>query len=173
MLCACRQQPVSAAVHVHWETYPWFRIRQLPMRGCNQLLIHICAMWDVRFLLVMHCGPLPRKHHSYSTEHAAICSRALSPAQSKGRRVHRSGGPCGRGGLHGPEILRLSRLSDRGGRAAALARFRAAQGAPTGRIGSRQQLAGGVFWGCSGGAQWSYGDHLHPIQLRFHGKPLF
>ena len=43
----------------------------------------------------------------------------------------------------------------------------------TGRIGSRQQLAGGVPWGCSGGAQRSYGDHLHPIRLRFHGKPLF
>ena len=43
----------------------------------------------------------------------------------------------------------------------------------TGRIGSRQQLAGGVSWGCSGGAQRSYGDHLHPIRLRFHGKPLF
>ena len=45
--------------------------------------------------------------------------------------------------------------------------------ARTGRIGSRQQLAGGVPWGCSGGAQRSYGDHLHPIRLRFHGKPLF
>ena len=44
---------------------------------------------------------------------------------------------------------------------------------PTGRIGSRQQLAGGVPWGCFGGAQRSYGDHLHPIRLRFHGKPLF
>ena len=43
----------------------------------------------------------------------------------------------------------------------------------TGRIGSRQQLAGGVPWGCSGGAQRSYGDHPHPIRLRFHGKPLF
>ena len=37
----------------------------------------------------------------------------------------------------------------------------------TGRIGSRKQLAGGVPWGCSGGAQRSYGDHLHPIRLRF------
>ena len=46
-------------------------------------------------------------------------------------------------------------------------------GLATGRIGSRQQLAGGVPWGCSGGAQRSYGDHLHPIRLRFHGKPLF
>ena len=43
----------------------------------------------------------------------------------------------------------------------------------TGRIGSRQQLAGDVSWGCSGGAQRSYGDHLHPIQLRFHGTSLF
>ena len=43
----------------------------------------------------------------------------------------------------------------------------------TGRIGSRQQLAGGVPWVCSGGTQRSYGDHLHPIRLRFHGKPLF
>ena len=43
----------------------------------------------------------------------------------------------------------------------------------TGRIGSRRHLAGGVPWGCSGGAQRSYGDHLHPIRLRFHGKPLF
>ena len=43
----------------------------------------------------------------------------------------------------------------------------------TGRIGSRQQLAGGVPWVCSRGAQRSYGDHLHPIRLRFHGKPLF
>ena len=35
--------------------------------------------------------------------------------------------------------------------------------ARTGRIGSRQQLAGGVSLGCSGGAQRSCGDHLHPI----------
>ena len=43
----------------------------------------------------------------------------------------------------------------------------------TGRIGSRQQLAGGVPWGCPGGALRSCGDHLHPIQLGLHGKPLF
>ena len=43
----------------------------------------------------------------------------------------------------------------------------------TGRIGSRQQVAGGVSWGCFGGAQRSYGDHLHQIRLRFHGKSLF
>ena len=42
--------------------------------------------------------------------------------------------------------------------------------ATTGRIGSWQQLAGGVPWGCSGGAQRPCGDHLHPIQLRFHKK---
>ena len=47
------------------------------------------------------------------------------------------------------------------------------EGRPAGRIWSRQQLAGGMSWGCSGGAQRSYGDHIHPIQLRFHGKPLF
>ena len=43
----------------------------------------------------------------------------------------------------------------------------------TGRIGSRQQLAGGMSWGCSGGAQQSCGNYLHPMQLRFHGKTLF
>ena len=97
------------------------------MQGCNQL-IHICAMWDVRFLLVtaVLCHAVvtrtPQSTRPFALE--------LSPAQSKGRGVHRFGGPCDRGGLHGPEILRRSRLSDRGGRAAALARFRAAQGAP-------------------------------------------
>ena len=43
----------------------------------------------------------------------------------------------------------------------------------TGRIGSRRQLAGGVSWGCSGGAQRPCGDHLNQIQLTFHGKSLF
>ena len=39
-----------------------------------------------------------------------------------------------------------------------------------GRIGSRQQRAKGVSWGCPGGAQRSCGDHLHPIQLGFNAK---
>ena len=43
----------------------------------------------------------------------------------------------------------------------------------TGRIGSRQHLAKGVPWGCHGGAQRSCGDHIHPIQLRFHRNALF
>ena len=43
----------------------------------------------------------------------------------------------------------------------------------TGRIGSRRQLARSVSWGCPGGTQRPCGDHLHPIQLRFHGKPWF
>ena len=46
----------------------------------------------------------------------------------------------------------------------------------TGRIGTQQQLAGGVLvvpCGCSGGAQWSCGDHLHLIQLEFKGNSLF
>ena len=47
----CASPTVSAAVYAHRETYPQFRIQQLQMQGCNQL-IHICAMWDVRFLLV-------------------------------------------------------------------------------------------------------------------------
>ena len=42
-----------------------------------------------------------------------------------------------------------------------------------GRIRSWQQLAGGVSGGCPGGAQWSCGYHLHPIQLGFHGNPYF
>ena len=42
----------------------------------------------------------------------------------------------------------------------------------TGQIGNRRQLAGGVR-GCSGGTQRPCGDHLHQIQLKFHGKPLF
>ena len=37
------------------------------------------------------------------------------------------------------------------------------KGNSTGRIGSRRQLAGGVSWGCSGGAQQPCVDHLHPI----------
>ena len=123
----CVSTTVSAAVYAHRETYPRFRIQQLQMQGCNQL-IHIRAMWDVRFLLVtaVLCHAIitrtPQSTRPFALE--------LSPAQSKGRGVHRFGGPCDRGGLHGPEILRRSRLSDRGGRAAALARFRAAQGAP-------------------------------------------
>ena len=44
---------------------------------------------------------------------------------------------------------------------------------PTGRIGSRQHLAGGVSWGCPEGAQRPCGDHLHPIQIGFHGQPFF
>ena len=43
----------------------------------------------------------------------------------------------------------------------------------TGQIGSRRQLAGGASWGCSGGAQRPCGDHLHLIQVKFHGNPLF
>ena len=43
----------------------------------------------------------------------------------------------------------------------------------TGRIGSRQQLAGGVSWGCPRDDRWSFGDHLHPIQLGLHRKSLF
>ena len=43
----------------------------------------------------------------------------------------------------------------------------------TARIGSRQQLVGGVPLGCPGGAQRSCGDHLHPIQLVFHGTLFF
>ena len=43
----------------------------------------------------------------------------------------------------------------------------------TGQIRSRQHLAGGVPWGCSGGTQGPCGDHLHPIQLRFHGNSCF
>ena len=44
---------------------------------------------------------------------------------------------------------------------------------PTGRIGSRQQLAGGMSWGCSGAVQRSCGNHLHPVQLEFQGNPYF
>ena len=54
--------------------------------------------------------------------------------------------------------------------AAAIFAIRWHEGGGTGRIGSRQQLAGGVSWGCSGGVQRPCGDHLHQIQLRFHGK---
>ena len=39
---------------------------------------------------------------------------------------------------------------------------------PTGRIGRRQQLAGGallVSWGCSGGVQRVCGDHIHIIEF--------
>ena len=72
----CVSPTVSAAVYAHRETYPQFRIQQLQMQGCNQL-IHICAMWDVRFLLVTAGRPLPRGRHSHSTEHAAIRTRAL------------------------------------------------------------------------------------------------
>ena len=46
----------------------------------------------------------------------------------------------------------------------------------TGRIGSRRHLAENpwlVSLGCSGGAQRSCRVHLHIIQLRFYGKPLF
>ena len=41
----------------------------------------------------------------------------------------------------------------------------------TGRIGTWQHLMGGVSWGCPGGAQRTCGDHIHPIQLGFHGNP--
>ena len=46
------------------------------------------------------------------------------------------------------------------------------QGASTGRIGSRQQLADNIWLvslGCSGGAQRSCRVHLHIIQLGFDG----
>ena len=47
---------------------------------------------------------------------------------------------------------------------------------PTGRIGSRQQVAENVWLvslGCFGGAQWSCRVHLPIIQRGFKGKPLF
>ena len=118
-LCACRQRCQQRCMHTGKPT-PSFEFD-----SCNKL-IHICAMWDVRFLLVtaVLCHAIITRTLQ-STRPFAL---ELSPAQSKGRGVHRFGGPCDRGGLHGPEILRRSRLSDRGGRAAALARFRAAQG---------------------------------------------
>ena len=46
---------------------------------------------------------------------------------------------------------------------------------PTGRIGSRQQLAENVWLvslGCSGGPQWYCRDHLHIIQRWFKEKTL-
>ena len=46
---------------------------------------------------------------------------------------------------------------------------------PTGRIGSRQQLAENVWlvsMGCSGGVQRYCGVHLYIIQLGFEGKPI-
>ncbi len=46
---------------------------------------------------------------------------------------------------------------------------------PTGRIGSRQQLAENpwlVSLGCSGGVQRYCGVHLYIIQLGFEGKPI-
>ena len=54
--------------------------------------------------------------------------------------------------------------------------FLATLGVPTGRIGSRQQVAETpwlVSLGCSGGAQRSCRVHLHIIQLGLQGKPLF
>ena len=46
---------------------------------------------------------------------------------------------------------------------------------PTGRIGSRQQLAENVWLvslGCSGGVQRYCGVHLYKIQLGLQGKPI-
>ena len=43
----------------------------------------------------------------------------------------------------------------------------------TGRIGGRRPLARRVSWGSSGGTQQPCRGHLRPVQLGFHGKPLF
>ena len=66
----CVSPTVSAAVYVHRETYPRFRIRQL--QSANSY------MRDVgRAVPARHCRPLPHGRHSHSTEHAAIRTRAL------------------------------------------------------------------------------------------------